>query len=208
MAEALQVELRQNRGKRKARQLRRGGAIPAVLYGHGQQSVSLTVPREAFVTALRRGTRLVDLQGAVSESALIRELQWDTFGVDVLHIDFARVSADERITVTVAVELRGQSPGVRTGGVVQHLVHQVEIECLATAIPEKLQVNINHLELLGTITLAQMELPQGVAVLGDPEAIVVQCVEPVEEVEAEAGAEGAEPEVIGRKPDAEEEAAE
>jgi large subunit ribosomal protein L25 len=207
MAEALQVELRQNRGKRKARQLRRSGAIPAVLYGHGQESVSLTVPREAFVTALRHGTRLVDLQGAVSESALIRELQWDTFGVDVLHIDFARVSADERITVTVAVELRGQSPGVRAGGVVQHLVHQAEIECLATAIPEKLQVNINHLELLGTITLGQMELPQGVAVVGDPEAIVVQCVEPVEEVEAEAGTEGAEPEVIGRKPD-EEEAAE
>jgi large subunit ribosomal protein L25 len=92
--------------------------------------------------------------------------------------------------------------------VVQHLVHQVEIECLATAIPEKLQVNINHLELLGTITIAQMELPQGVAVLGDPEAIVVQCVEPVEEVEAEAGTEGAEPEIIGRKPDADEEAAE
>jgi large subunit ribosomal protein L25 len=207
MAEALQVELRQNRGKRKARQLRRSGAIPAVLYGHGQQSVSLTVPREAFVTALRHGTRLVDLQGAVSESALIRELQWDTFGIDVLHIDFARVSADERITVTVAVELRGQSPGVRAGGVVQHLVHQAEIECLATAIPDKLQVNINHLELLGTITLGQMELPQGVAVVGDPEAIVVQCVEPVEEVEAEAGTEGAEPEVIGRKPD-EEEAAE
>jgi len=208
MAEALKVELREKRGKRKARQLRRGGAIPAILYGHGQESVSLTVPRDAFVTALRHGTRLVDLQGAVSESALIRDLQWDTFGVDVLHIDFARVSADERITVTVAVELRGQSPGVRAGGVVQHLVHQVEIECLATAIPEKLQVNINHLELLGTITIAQMELPQGVAVLGDPEAIVVQCVEPVEEVEAEAGTEGAEPEVIGRKPDADEEAAE
>ena len=106
MAEALKVELREKRGKRKARQLRRGGAIPAILYGHGQESVSLTVPREAFVTALRHGTRLVDLQGAVSESALIRDLQWDTFGVDVLHIDFARVSADERITVTVAVELR------------------------------------------------------------------------------------------------------
>ncbi len=209
MAENLQVEARSNQGKHHNRRLRRAGSIPAVLYGHGEQSVSLSVQHEAFLTALRHGSRLVQLQGAVSESALIRDLQWDTYGVDVLHIDFARVSADERIHVTVAVELRGQSPGVRAGGVIQHLVHQVEIECLAVAIPDKLLVNINHLELLASITVGQIELPQGVKVLDDPEAIAVQCVEPAADVEeAAGGVEGAEPEVIGRKAEDEEEAEE
>jgi large subunit ribosomal protein L25 len=206
MAEVLNVEVRKDAGSRHAKRLRNSGSIPAVLYGHGEQTVSLAVPREQFSTALRHGSRLVDLKGGVNESALIRDLQWDTFGTGVLHIDFARVSADERIEVTVPVELRGQAPGVRQGGVVQHLVHEIEIECLATAIPEKIQLNVNHLELGASVTVGQLELPAGVKLMSDPEAIAVQCVEPAVEEEAEAGAtEGAEPEIIGRKAEAEEE---
>ena len=210
MAESLTVEKRPNLGKRHSKRLRQTGAIPAVLVssGHGQESVSLSVPREAFCfRVLRHGTRLVQLQGAVSESALIRDLQWDTYGTGVVHIDFARVSADEKVKVTVQVEVRGQAEGVRAGGVLQHLVHQIEIECLATAIPEKLQVNVNHLQLNGTILVGQIELPAGVTLLSDGEAIAIQCVEPVDEEEAGEGlaGEGAEPEVIGRKADEEEE---
>lgn len=207
MAESLTVEKRPNRGKRHAKRLRQTGAIPAVLYGHGEEPVSLSVPRDAFVSALRHGTRLVELQGAVRESALIRDLQWDTYGTGVLHIDFARVSADEKVKLTVQVEIRGQAAGVRAGGVIQHLVHQIEIECLATAIPEKIQVNINSLEMNGTILVGQIELPAGVTLLSDAEAIAIQCVEPAVEEEAAEGlaGEAAEPEVIGRKADAEEE---
>jgi large subunit ribosomal protein L25 len=206
MAEVLNVEVRKDAGSRHAKRLRNSGSIPAVLYGHGEQTVSLAVSREQFSTALRHGSRLVDLKGGVNESALIRDLQWDTFGTGVLHIDFARVSADERIEVTVPVELRGQAPGVRQGGVVQHLVHEIEIECLATAIPEKIQLNVNHLELGGSVTVGQLELPSGVKLVSDPEAIAVQCVEPAVEEETAAGAtEGAEPEIIGRKAEAEEE---
>ena len=207
MAESLTVEKRTNLGKHNAKRLRNAGAIPAVLYGHGEQTVSLSVPRDAFVAALRHGTRLVDLKGAVSESALIRDLQWDVYGTAVLHIDFARVSADERVKVNVPVELRGQAAGSRAGGVIQHLVHSIEVECLATAIPEKIQVNINNLEMHGSITVGQIELPPGMTLLSDAEAIAVQCVEPAAEVEAAEGVAGeaAEPEVIGRKAEAEEE---
>lgn len=207
MAESLTVEKRPHGGKRHAKRLRQSGAIPAVLYGHGLEPVSLAVPREAFVAALRHGTRLVELQGAVRENALIRDLQWDTYGTGVLHIDFTRVSADEKVKVTVPVELRGQAAGTRAGGVVQHLVHEIEVECLATAIPEKLQVNVNHLEMNGTILTGQIELPAGVTLLSDAEAIAVQCVEPAAEEEAGAGlaGEAAEPEVIGRKAEEEEE---
>jgi large subunit ribosomal protein L25 len=205
MAEVLNVEVRNAAGKRHAKRLRRGGAIPAVLYGHGEQTVSLAVPREQFAAALRHGSRLVELKGGVNESALVRDLQWDVYGTAVMHIDFARVSADERIEVSVPVELRGQAPGVRQGGVIQHLVHEIKVECLATAIPDKIQLNINHLELKGSITVGQLELPQGIKLLSDPDAIAVQCVEPAVEVEAEAAAtEGAEPEIIGRKAEDEE----
>jgi large subunit ribosomal protein L25 len=200
MAEVLNVEVRKEAGKRHAKRLRRDGGIPAVLYGHGEQTVSLAVPREQFAAALRHGSRLVELKGGANESALIRELQWDIYGTAVMHIDFTRVSADERIEVKVPVELRGQAPGVRAGGVIQHLVHEIEIECLATAIPDKIQLNINHLELKDSITVGQLELPSGVKLLSEPEAIAVQCVEPAVEEEVEAApTEGAEPEVIGRK---------
>jgi large subunit ribosomal protein L25 len=207
MAESLTVEKRDTRGKHHSKRLRLKGAIPAVLYGHGEETVSLSVPHDAFVTALRHGTRLIELQGAVRESALIRDLQWDTYGTSVLHIDFARVSADEKVRVTLPVELRGQAAGVRAGGVIQHLVHSIEIECLATAIPDKILIKINNLEIHGTISVGQIELPPGVTLLSDPDAVAVQCVEPAAEEElAEAvPGEAAEPEVIGRKAEAEDE---
>jgi len=200
MAEELNVEVRDGRGTRQARRLRNNGKIPAVLYGHGESSVALTIGEEQLATALRHHSRMVDLRGGVNESALIRELQWDTFGTTVLHVDFTRVSADERIEVQVSVELRGAAPGVNDGGVVEHLVHEVTIECLATAIPDRIQVKINNLNKGDEITVGQLEVPPGVNVLTDPEAIVVQCVEAAMAPEPEALlAEAAEPEVIGRK---------
>lgn len=209
MAETLQVEARSTRGKRHARRARRDGKVPAVIYGHGQPTVSLLVPAEQFHAVLRHGARLVQLTGAVQEQAFIREIQWDTWGTHVLHVDFTRVSEHEKVRVEVPLELRGEAPGMKAGGVVQQHVHAVQVECEATAIPDRLAVNINHLELGGKILLGQIELPPSVVVLGDAETVVVECVERAEEVEAApaAPAEG-EPEVIGRKKEQEEEPAE
>ena len=198
MAEELQVEVRQTRGKRNARRMRQKGTIPGVLYGHGEETVSLTVPAEGLETAIRHGTRVVDLAGAVQESALIRELQWNTWGTEVLHVDFSRVSADETIEVTVAVEVRGEAPGIKEGGVLEHLLHEIEIECKATAVPEKLAANVNKLKLGESITLADLDLPEGTTCHGDPTAVIVQCVQPVEAPEEGLGEAGeGEPEVIG-----------
>jgi len=198
MAQELKVELRQNRGRHHNRRLRRAGRIPGVLYGHRKENVSLAVPAESLDALVQRGNRLVTLTGAVSESAFIRDVQWDVWGTHVLHVDFTRISEHEKVEVQIAVELRGEAPGVREGGVVEQSIHQVEIECPASAIPEKLHVNINHLKLHDSITVADLILPEGAVVLGDSAAVVVQCVEPVElpeeeVVEAVAG----EPEVIG-----------
>ena len=201
MSEALTVKLRESTGKRNARRMRLSGSIPAVLYGHGEQTTSLSVPADQISAALRHGARLVELQGDVSQKAFIRELQWDTYGAHVLHMDLARVSEHEKIQMKVPVELRGEAPGVKNGGVIEHLLHELEIECAASAIPEKLQISINELQLDGAITIAQMQLPSGIEVLAQPETVVVQCVMPKVEQEAEGDLGGvAEPEIIGRKP--------
>ncbi len=205
MAEVLKVEEREPGGKRTARRLRRAGSVPAVLYGHGEANKNLTVDADEIAAVVRHGGRVVDLSGAVKEKAFIRELQWDTYGVDVLHVDFTRVSAHERVEVKVSIELRGQAAGAKEGGIVEHLVHEVDIDCEAVAIPEKLELNINDLHVGEQLTAADLPLPGGAKLISDAESVVVQCVESrEEEEEEEPAAASAEPEVIGRKPEDEE----
>ncbi|NUQ63393.1 MAG: 50S ribosomal protein L25 [Pirellulales bacterium] len=201
MAETLNVQIRETRGKRRARRQRAAGVIPGILYGHGEETVSLSVPAEQLDAAIRHGSRLVNLAGAVTEQAFIRELQWDTWGTHILHVDLTRVSAHEKVEVRVAVELRGEAPGVKQGGIVEQPIHELDIECEVSSIPEKIEVNINHLELDQSITVADLKLPPTVRVLEDATAVVVQCNVPAEEAEPAEGvpAEGAEPELIGRK---------
>jgi large subunit ribosomal protein L25 len=204
MPDQLSVEVRQTRGKHNTRRLRKTGGTPGVLYGHGKENVCLTVPADTLHTLIQHGSRLVTLAGGVNESAFIREVQWDTWGTHVLHVDFTRVSADEKVQLQVPVELRGEAPGIKEGGVVEQLVHEVELECPAAAVPERIRVNINELGLRGSITIADLQLPEGATVLADPTAVVVHCVEPVELPEEEiAEAAATEPEVIGAKEEGE-----
>ena len=140
-----------------------------------------------------------ELQGEEKGSDLACEVQWDCYGAHVLHLDLARVSQGESVETTVPVELRGDAPGTRHGGIVQHQLHEVRIQSPVAAIPEKIRVNINHLELGQEIKVSQLELPAGVKVLADADAIVVQCVEAGPEIELTAGGDAAEPELIGRR---------
>ena len=200
MAEELNVELRKTRGKGHTKRLRIGGRTPGVLYGHGQENVPLSVPTAGLDALVARGSRLVALCGAVDESAFIREVQWDTWGTHVTHVDFTRISADEKVQVTVAVELRGEAPGLREGGVIEHLIRELPVECPAGKIPERIRVSINELNLHDSITIGQMELPEETVVEGDTSRVVVQCVEPVEELDEDlAEAVPGEPTVIGAK---------
>lgn len=199
MAEVLNVESRDVRGKRNSRRLRRSGSIPCVLYGHGESVVSLTVRGEQVSAALRHGSRLVELRGAVNESAFIRDMQWDTYGKEVLHVDFTRVSLDEKVEVTVLLETRGEAPGVKEGGIVELLTHEIDLECPAGSIPDKLELNINNLHLGGQLTTRDLALPAGATIIGDGEIVLATCHLPAEAKEEEVGAgESAEPELIGR----------
>lgn len=201
-SEVLRVEQRPTRGKRQARKIRTAGKIPAVLYGHQQQTINLAIQAEDLEAAVRHRAHLVELQGAVRESALLKDIQWDAFGVQILHVDLARVSADELVTVDLEINLRGEAPGVHHGGTVEQHVRSIEIQCPANAIPEALSCNINDLDVHGTITAGQLPLPAKARLMVPEDTLIVACVvaaEPEEELAVAGGP--AEPEVIGRKPE-------
>lgn len=198
-AQTLTVKVRDSHGKRRNRRLREAGSVPAVLYGHKQEPKSLMVPVEELEAAVRHGNRFVALQGDIKENAFIKDVQWNTWGNQILHVDFARVSADEKMRVTIPVELRGEAPGTKEGGVVKHFMHSIELECEAASVPEKIEVNINQLEFNQTFHVSDLELPPGATALVDAASVVVTCGAQVE-VSDEESAEGEnEPEVIGRK---------
>ena len=207
MVETLEVSKRESRGKRNARRDRAEGRIPAILYGHGGPSISLSIDSVKITSAVQRATHLVELSGDVQENALIRDVQWNPFGNEILHIDFTRVDAGERIQVTVLLELRGVAPGTKMGGIVNQQLHELLLECPAMAIPEKLEINVNNLELGDSIFASSIDLDKEVTLLCEPETILVQCMEPVPDLEDEQVADGnIEPEVIGRKAGEDEEA--
>ncbi len=205
MAESVKLvaQKRDGRGSAQARRLRRRGLIPAVLYGHKQETVPVAISQEEFASILRHHTRVVDLQhDGGQQKALIREVQWDHLGHDVLHVDFARVAEDERIKIEVRIELRGTAPGATGGGVLDQPLHTLHVECPAISVPESIRVNVGELQIGQSIHVRDLKLPEGVAVLNDPDAIIVHVTAPVAEPEAAAAApaaETAEPEVIGRQ---------
>jgi large subunit ribosomal protein L25 len=211
MAELLHVEPRKTVGKRNNIRMRREGRLPAVLYGHGEEAVHLTLAADQLEATLRHGAKVVDLDGAASGKALLQDVQWDTFFHQVLHVDLLRVHAGERVTVEVPIELRGESPGVQNGGVIEQMIHSVEIEVALDLIPDKLHVSIKQLNIGDQLTIKDIiDVPQGAKVLADEDDMIVHCVQPVaeeEEAPAEEGA-AAEPEVIAKGKAEEEEAAE
>jgi len=199
MSDTLEVTIRKGKGSRESRRLRAEGLVPAILYGHGEKCVDLAAKREAVEAAVRHGSRVVNLTGAVKTAALVRDLQWDTYGVEPLHIDFLRVSASERIRVKVPVHLKGECPGQRAGGIVNLVLHEIDLECTADHVPEWVHANVGHLELGHTVKVKDLELLHGAKAVADPEDTVVSCTVPTKKGEETAATGVAEPEVIGRK---------
>jgi large subunit ribosomal protein L25 len=200
MRETLHVKVRSEVGSNAVKSVRKSGQIPAVLYGHGLQNVNLSVPAEEVHAVIRHGSKLVDLRGEVDETALLRDVQWDGLGANVLHIDLARVSAEESVHVSLPLVMRGEAPGSHEGGITELVIHEIEIQCPASQIPEKIDVRVHELHVGHSLKASEVSLPAGASLLTDPDAIVVHCVgRAVEEVEEAPVVQVAEPEVIGRK---------
>ena len=210
MAELLKVEKRKSFGKRNNERLRRAGQLPAILYGHGEEAVSLTLAADQFEASLRHGAKVVDLDGDASGKALLQDVQWDTFFQQVLHVDLLRVRAGEKVHDRCADRAPRRIAGrPRTAASSSKSIHSIEIEVALDVIPEKLHISIKNLQIGGHLTAKDIiDLPPGATILvrrrRDDRPLRDAGTE---EEEAEAAEEGAaaEPEVIGKGKDEEEE---
>jgi large subunit ribosomal protein L25 len=207
MSDIVQVQKRDKKeeGSRACRRLREQGLIPAVLYGHKEACVNLKVKADDIETALRLGHKLLDLKGALTEKALLKSVQWDSLGTDIIHVDLARVSESEKVRTKVVVELKGDAPGVREGGLIKHVLHEIEIECPAASIPERIICWVKDLHVGGEIFARDLALPEGVKIAGHDDVVVATCAKVQVSAEEPTAAPGAaEPELIRKEKPAEE----
>ena len=193
-------------GTRQVRRLRDADVVPGILYGHGQEVVPLSLAKHEVDLAIHHGERLweIDCDGR-NETALVKEVQYDTFGQEVLHVDLTRVNLDEQVEVTVPIVLRGTPAGADEGGVLDQVMAEVRVECLVRSIPEEIRILVNEMNVGDRLQAGDLELPEGAKLLDEPEALVCTVrivVEEVEEPTEEAEA-TAEPEVVGGKPEEE-----
>ena len=203
----LRAETRSTNGKGAARSLRREGKIPAVIYGHNREAESVVVEasvlRRALVGISAESTIIdVSIGDRAAVKALIREIQRDSLRPsDILHVDFYEVSATEAITVSVPVHLTGTAEGVRLfGGVLDHILHSLEVECLPADIPASIDLDVTNLGLGDSITVSDVQVAN-VTVLNDPGLPICAVVATRADDAAAAPVEGAPatPELI-RKP--------
>jgi large subunit ribosomal protein L25 len=206
----ISVKPRSELGSRANRRLRQAGFIPGIVYGHKEAVVPITLPKKQMLTHLEQGVHVLDLElEGKAEKVLVKDVQYDHLGAEVLHVDFARVSLDEKVEVTVPLELRGTPKGEQDGGVLQQMISDIEIECLVTDIPDVIRHSVSDMGLDAVLHISDLQLPPGVKALQEPDVIVATVREVIEAEPTEAAeAETAEPEVIGRKAAEEEEAEE
>jgi large subunit ribosomal protein L25 len=214
MAESvIHAKERKTGGTRASRQLRQLGRIPGVVYGHGQENLSIDVDARDFLQTLHARTRMFDLQvdGRPDEKVLVKDLQYDSMGDVLVHVDLLRVDLAEQVEVSVPVALAGHPVGVvQTKGILDQPLHELRVRCLPLQIPNELRVAVAHLAIGMMILVKDVALPEGVVALNAPEQVVAIVHPPVaeEEVAPAAAEEGpAEPEVIGEKERLEAEAA-
>ncbi len=178
MSDSLEVIARSASGTRACRKLRQDGHVPAILYGHGEDCIDLSLRREDVEAMVRHGSRTVELRGAVSTPALVRELQWNTYGTEPLHVDFLRIDLSEKIVVTVPVELRGECPGAKAGGTFKQVIREVQIECTAQNIPEVAVAHIAYLQAGSVLRVKDLEIPSGTSVTTAGEDVIASCLLP------------------------------
>lgn len=207
----LKAEVRKDTGSKHAAKLRQQGRIPAVVYGHKQEPVAISLDAHTLVEGLHHGRRLADVQiGRKRETTIIKDLQYDYLGKDIIHVDLMRVDVTETIKVTVPIELKGVAKGTHEGGIVEGHMDHLEIECKATDIPETIIVWVKDVGVGDTLHAGDVELPDKVKLVSDPSTVLVTCglvaaAKSTEELEEEAPAA---PEVITEAKEAEEESSE
>lgn len=203
----VRAEIRERVGKKSAAKVRGAGRVPAIIYGHKEKPVAVTLDAHNFVEGLHHGRRLMEVQiGKKKETVFVKDLQYDCLGKNIIHADLVRVDVTETIKVTVPIELKGTAKGTNEGGVVEEHVDHLEIECRAGDVPETIIVWVKEVDVGDTVHVGDIELPAGAKLVSEPSTVLVTCslvaaAKSTEELEAEVPVA---PEVIGEAKEAEE----
>ncbi len=199
----LNVKARDKIGKGASGRLRRQGRIPAIVYGKKESPLTLEVVEGELekVTKMAAGqTAIINLNLDREEGdvlTLVKDVQHHPVTDRLLHVDFYRISLHDKITVSVPVVVTGESMGVKEGGTLEHILWEVEVECLPVQVPEKIEVDITSLKIGDTVHVRDLKVEEGVKLLTEEENTVLSLVPPT--VVAEVEEKATEPERIGEK---------
>ncbi len=198
----LEAQIREHTGSRAAEKIRKQGRIPAIVYGHKQDPVAISLNAHDFAEGLHHGHRLMDVTLAgETQKMMLKDLQYDYLGRKVVHADLVRVDVTEMVHVTVPIELKGTAQGTIEGGIVEEHVDRLEVKCLVNNMPETIVASVKEIGVGDVLHAGDISLPDGVTLASSPETIVATChlvaaAKTTEELEEEAPAA---PEVIGEK---------
>jgi len=203
----LKAEVRKQTGSKDAARVRKQGRIPAVVYGHEKEPVAVSLDAHSLGKGVQRGQRLANVQiGRMSEKVLVKDLQYDHLGKDIIHVDLMRVDVSEMVKVRVPIELKGTAKGTHEGGILEEHVDHLEVECKVTDIPDCIVVSVKDIDIGDSLHAGEIELLDGVKLVSDPSMLMIACslvaaAKTTEELEEEAPAA---PEVIAEAKKAEE----
>lgn len=202
----LSAQKRERTGSRYSQRIRNAGGLPAVVYGHKEEPVSITLDAHTAIGHISKGEKVfeLDIEGA-KQHVLLKDLGYDYLGTNIIHADFARVDLNERVHTHAHLKFVGDAKGLKTSGaIMMHPSTELELDVLVSNIPDHIDVDVSEMEVGDIIHAGEVKLPlESMKLLSDPDAIVAQIVmKAIQEEEGEAGevgAEGAEPEVINEK---------
>lgn len=195
--QAFSAEIRSNKGTGAARALRKEEMVPGVIYGDNKDPIQVSVVRKEFVKLMHQGgisSKILDLKvDGKTHKVITKDIQFNKVNNWPTHIDFLRVSSTKKMHVSVPFEFINEEncPGLKQGGILNHVLHEIEIACFANNMPEKLVVDLESIEMGGTIHTADIKLPEGVEVLHlERDNTIATITAPKVSAEPEAAAEG------------------
>ncbi|MCB1194823.1 50S ribosomal protein L25 [bacterium] len=214
----LKTTIREEFGTTAMNRLRKSGWVPAIVYGKKSESVAVQINKQElvhFLHSLSSEHALMKLKiKNKNENVMIKDIQYHPYKNFIHHIDFHKVSLDEKITTSVAVEEVGEAKGLLSGGIIEHSLRELRIECYPQDIPTVIEIDITELEIGDSIHVGEITPPKGVRFLDDPEQSVISLIAPKVETEEteetgelgeEVSGSAPEPELIRKRPKAEDE---
>ena len=179
----MQAELvaapREETGKKAAKRMRHAGRIPAVLYGHGLDTILISLDERSLKALLRRekgllGLLNLKLEGGAerAQTVMVKEMQRDPIKDHILHVDFQKVRGDEELQAEVALQFMGEPAGIKAGGILQHLLYSVTVACLPRDLPDYIELDISGLEIRENLRVSDLPVIEGVRYVNSPDEVV------------------------------------